>query len=98
MGSMSRTGDDEVNSTSNINESEAISPEKEAKYRKIFERLDFDSDGRIGVEELKKSLKENGIRGGFPGHAEVLVTYLFKFLTYSFLLVFRLIWTCFVNL
>jgi len=63
-----------INKNEGMNKNEGISPEKEAEYRKIFERLDFDSDGRIGVEELKKSLKENGIRGGFPGHAEGIIT------------------------
>jgi len=82
---MSKTGGNEVtnnndknnenvNENEGMNKNEGISPEKEAEYRKIFERLDFDSDGRIGVEELKKSLKENGIRGGFPGHAEGIIT------------------------
>ena len=98
---MSKTGGNEVtnnndknnenvNENEGMNKNEGISPEKEAEYRKIFERLDFDSDGRIGVEELKKSLKENGIRGGFPGHAEVnfLVFEFFIYLIVYFLLNF----------
>ena len=47
-----------------------ISPEKEAYYRKIFNQLDVDKDGRIDVEELKQAYGKMGLLQ-VPGQAEV---------------------------
>ena len=47
-----------------------ISPEKEAYYRKIFNKLDVDKDGRIDVEELKQAYGKMRLLQ-VPGQAEV---------------------------
>ena len=51
-----------------------ITPEKEKYYREIFEKLDFDSDGRIDVDDLKNAFNANDYPH-VPGQAEVICLY-----------------------
>lgn len=49
---------------------QTISPAKEAYYRKLFEQLDVDQDGKVDVTELKQAYKNLGMLQ-VPGQAEV---------------------------
>lgn len=57
-----------------------ITPAKEEYYRKIFNQLDVDNDGRVDVKELEQAYREMGLLQ-IPGQAEVCI-----FLHYSLII------------
>lgn len=52
---------------------QTVTPAKEAYYRKIFEQLDVDNDGKVDVTELKQAYRNMGL-WQVPGQAEKFVT------------------------
>lgn len=51
----------------------SISPQKEAQYRRIFEELDVDKDGKIDVSELREAYRRMKLLR-IPGQAEKFLT------------------------
>ena len=48
----------------------AMSPQKEQYYKKVFEKLDHDNNGKIDLNDLKNAFEASG-HPLVPGQAEV---------------------------